>query len=39
VARPGGLALAEHQEIVVTFGTRRQLPRPLPTRYAFPPGL
>jgi hypothetical protein len=39
VARPDRLALAEHEEIVVAFGTRRQLPRPVPARYAFPPGL
>lgn len=39
VARPDRLALAEHQEIVVAFGARRQLPRPVPARYAFSPGL
>jgi hypothetical protein len=39
VADPARLALAEHQEIVVAFGTRRQLPQPVPARYAFPDGL
>jgi hypothetical protein len=39
VARPARLALGEHEEIVVAFGTRRQLPRPLPAHYAFAPGL
>jgi hypothetical protein len=39
VADPGRLALTAHEEIVVTFGTRRQLPEPVPARYAFPPGL
>jgi hypothetical protein len=36
---PGVLPLAPHAEIVVAFGTLRQLPRPLPSSYAFPPGL
>lgn len=39
VGDPSGLALTEHQEIVVAFGTPQQLPRPLPTRYAYPRGL
>jgi hypothetical protein len=39
VADPRGLALAPHQEIVVAFGTERQLPRPLPAHYDFPAGL
>jgi hypothetical protein len=38
VTRPEQLPLAPHQEIVVAFGTRRQLPRPIPASYAFPPG-
>lgn len=39
VAHPWGLALAEHQEIVVAFGTRSQLPRPIPAHFAFASGL
>ena len=39
VADPGRLPLAAHQEIVVTFGTRAQLPRTIPSRYDFPAGL
>jgi hypothetical protein len=38
VARSDRLLLGPHEEIVVAFGTRRQLPRPLPASYAFPPG-
>ena len=36
---PRALRLAPHAEIVVAFGTPRQLPRPLPSRFAFAPGL
>jgi hypothetical protein len=36
---PRLLPLAPHAEIVVAFGAPRELPRPLPTDYAFPPGL
>jgi len=36
---PRLLHLAPHAEIVVAFGTPRQLPRPLPSRFAFAPGL
>jgi hypothetical protein len=36
---PRLLPLAAHAEIVVALGTATQLPHPLPTRYAFPPGL
>ena len=36
---PRLLHLAPHSEIVVAFGTPRQLPRPLPSRFAFAPGL
>lgn len=36
---PRVLPLAPHAEIVVAFGTRNELPRPLPVRYAFPSGL
>jgi hypothetical protein len=39
VADPGRLPLAEHEEIVVAFGTSRELPRPVPSRYVFPAGL
>jgi hypothetical protein len=39
VADPATLPLAPHKEIVVAFGTRRQLPHPLPSTYAFPFGL
>jgi hypothetical protein len=34
---PGRVVLSEHQELVLAFG--RELPRPVPARYAFPPGL
>lgn len=36
---PGKIVLASHQEIVVAFGTAKQLRRELPTSYAFPAGL
>jgi hypothetical protein len=36
---PRLLPLAPHAEIVVAFGTPRQLPRPLPSRFAFAAGL
>ena len=36
---PRALLLGEHEEIVVAFGTRRQLPRPVPQSFAFPEGL
>jgi hypothetical protein len=36
---PGNVVLASHQEVVVAFGTARQLPRPIPSGYAFAPGL
>lgn len=36
---PRVLPVAPHAEIVVAFGTSRQLPQPLPARYAFPRGL
>lgn len=39
VADPAALPLAQHEEIVVAYGTRNQLPRQLPTRYDFPAGL
>ena len=36
---PGRLVLAEHQEIVLAFGTRAELPRPVTARYPFAAGL
>jgi hypothetical protein len=36
---PGKIELAPHQEIVLAFGTSKQLRRPLPSSYAFPAGL
>ena len=38
VTDPWRLPLTEHEQIVVAFGTRRQLRRSMPTRYDFPPG-
>ena len=35
---PRLLQLALHQEILVTYGTRAQLPRPIPSSYSFPIG-
>ena len=35
---PRRLILSSHQEIVVTFGTKSQLPNPIPTKYSFPIG-
>lgn len=34
---PRLLKLTQHEEIVVTFGTPAQIPRPYPVRYNFPP--
>ncbi len=39
VAQPFRLPLAAHQELVVTYGTRAQLPRSIPSAYTFPEGL
>jgi hypothetical protein len=36
---PRALPLAEHEEIVVAFGTKAELPTPIPASYAFPAGL
>jgi hypothetical protein len=36
---PRLLPLAEHEEILVAYGTRAQLPRPFPARFDFPAGL
>lgn len=36
---PRQIELAEHQEIVVTYGTSGELPNPIPLTYPFPAGL
>lgn len=36
---PRRVPLEEHQEIVLAFGTRAQLPRPVPRSFAFPAGV
>jgi hypothetical protein len=36
---PAGIVLGEHEEIVLAYGTRAQLPKRVPARYAFAPGL
>ena len=36
---PRQVVLAEHDEIVVSYGTSAQLPRPLPSSFDFPAGL
>ena len=36
---PRTVVLKPHQEIVVAYGTRAQLPRPLPRSFPFPGGL
>ena len=36
---PGRLVLAEHQEIVLAFGTRTERPHLVPAEYSFAPGL
>jgi hypothetical protein len=36
---PRLVLLEEHEEIVVAYGNREQLPQPLPRSYAFPAGL
>lgn len=35
---PRQLALATHQEIVITYGTDQELPKPIPSSYSFPAG-
>ena len=35
---PRTIELKDHEEIVVTFGTSEELPNPVPSSYAFPPG-
>jgi hypothetical protein len=39
VANAARLPLAEHEEIVVAYGTPKQLPWPVPSRFAFARGL
>jgi hypothetical protein len=36
---PASIVLREHEEIVLAYGTKAQLPRPLPVHYAFAAGL
>ena len=36
---PASIVLRAHEEIVLAYGTKAQLPRPVPARYAFGPGL
>lgn len=36
---PASIVLREHEEIVVSYGGKAQLPKPLPARFAFEPGL
>ncbi|MEA2218147.1 MAG: hypothetical protein QOJ35_773 [Solirubrobacteraceae bacterium] len=36
---PTRIVLAEHEEIVIAYGTAKQLPNPVPSSYAFPEGL
>jgi hypothetical protein len=36
---PRRIPLEEHEEILVAFGTRAQVPRPVPRSFAFPSGL
>ena len=35
---PRSIALLAHEEIVLAFGTRKELPNPVPDGYKFPPG-
>jgi hypothetical protein len=36
---PSAIILREREEIVLAYGTKAQLPRPVPVRYAFERGL
>ncbi len=36
---PEDLPLTAHEEIVITYGTKAQLPKSIPSNYAFPKGL
>ncbi len=38
-ADPTRIVLAEHQEIVIAYGTAAQLPEPVPSSYTWPEGL
>jgi hypothetical protein len=38
-ADPTRIVLAEHQEIVIAYGTAKQVPDPVPSSYDFPAGL
>jgi hypothetical protein len=38
-ANPTRIELAEHQEIVLAYGTSAQMPKTIPSTYAFPAGL
>jgi hypothetical protein len=38
-ADPTRIILAEHQEIVLAYGTAAQVPKPVPSTYAWPEGL
>lgn len=35
---PRSMELADHQVIVMTYGENSELPNPIPSQYAFPPG-
>ncbi|MHB8710003.1 MAG: hypothetical protein ACYC6X_00385 [Minisyncoccota bacterium] len=35
---PRALVLAAHQEIVVVYGTKQEMPKTIPSSYSFPPG-
>ncbi len=39
LGNPRQIALKEHQEIVVAFGTLASIPKPIPVSFPFPPGL
>jgi hypothetical protein len=36
---PSTIGLASHEEIVLAYGTAAQTPKPVPSRFAFPPGV
>jgi hypothetical protein len=38
-ADPAGIVLTAHDEVVIAYGTRAQLPQTLPSHSTFPPGL
>ena len=35
---PARIPLRRHDEIVIAYGTRAELPKPIPSSYGFPPG-